>query len=366
MKNRKGQLILETGHIFEGTLIGRLDKGYGEVVFHTGMTGYQEILTDPSYTRQIVVMTYPLIGNYGINPEDFESRKAWLSGFVTAEACEEPSHWQSNRTLSDYLTEQGVVGLTGVDTRTIVRLIRDKGAMKGWILPAEAGRPTNVESLEFPEIEKGHVNDVTTPAMYQASSSGRYHVVVMDFGVKSNIIQSLVGMGCKVTVVPAGMTYEAIKRLQPDGILLSNGPGDPVDCADVLPVIRKLAETYPLMGICLGHQLLSLAFGAQTKKMLFGHRGSNHPVKDLATGRIWITSQNHGYAVSDERFPEVLEVTHCNVNDGSIEGVRVKGLTAFSVQFHPEACPGPRDSGTLFEKFMQHMAEREERHLALV
>ncbi|MFC4768308.1 carbamoyl phosphate synthase small subunit [Effusibacillus consociatus] len=359
----KGRLVLENGQIFTGTMIGRLTRGFGEVVFHTGMTGYQEILTDPSYAGQIVVMTYPLIGNYGINPEDFESRKAWLSGFVTAEACDEPSHWQSNQTLSDYLAEQGVVGLTGVDTRTIVRIIRDKGAMKGWILPDVENEPIQVGQLEFPETMKGHVDHVTTPAMYPASTNGNYHVVVVDFGVKSNIVQSVVNLGCKVTVVPARTSFETIQSLNPDGILLSNGPGDPMDCADVLPTIRKLAETYPLMGICLGHQLLSLAFGAKTGKMLFGHRGSNHPVKELASGRIWITSQNHGYAVLDGQIPDELEVTHINVNDGTIEGVRVKGLPVFSVQFHPEACPGPRDSELLFETFMQHMAEREGRHL---
>nr|WP_040393409.1 carbamoyl phosphate synthase small subunit [Effusibacillus pohliae] len=359
----KGRLILENGQMFAGTIIGKPRRGYGEVVFHTGMTGYQEILTDPSYAGQIVVMTYPLIGNYGINPQDFESRKPWLSGFVTAEACDEPSHWQSNQTLSDYLTEQGIVGLTGVDTRTIVRMIRDKGALKGWIVPDEGGDPPTADELDFPETMKGHVERVTTPAMYQASESGRYHVVVIDFGTKTNIIRSLVHMGCKVTVVPARTSFETIRELRPDGILLSNGPGDPIDCADVLPTIRKLAGTYPLMGICLGHQLLALAFGAKTGKMLFGHRGSNHPVKELTSGRVWITSQNHGYAVLAEDIPAALEVTHINVNDGSIEGIRVKSLPAFSVQFHPEACPGPRDSEGLFEKFLQHMAEQGERHL---
>ncbi|GAX90837.1 carbamoyl phosphate synthase small subunit [Effusibacillus lacus] len=360
----QGRLILENGEIFEGTIIGRSRRGYGEVVFHTGMTGYQEILTDPSYTGQIVVMTYPLIGNYGINPADFESRKPWLSGFVTAEACEEPSHWQSKQTLSDYLAEQDIVGLTGVDTRSIVRMIRDKGAMKGWILPVTGNESVEAGDLEFPETEQGKVDLVTTPVVYEVSATGNYHVVVMDFGVKTNILRSLVQMGCRVTVVPAGTSFEVIRDLRPDGILLSNGPGDPLDCAEILPVIRKLAETYPVMGICLGHQLLSLAFGAQTGKMLFGHRGSNHPVKDLTTGRIWITSQNHGYAVLGDHIPAALEVTHVNVNDGTIEGVRVKGLPAFSVQFHPEACPGPRDSEELFERFLQFMAQQEERHLA--
>ncbi|BCJ87906.1 carbamoyl phosphate synthase small subunit [Effusibacillus dendaii] len=362
----KGYLILESGHIFEGKIIGRPVRGYGEVVFHTGMTGYQEILTDPSYTEQIVVMTYPLIGNYGINSDDFESRKPWLSGFVTAESCDEPSHWQSDRTLFDYLQENGIVGLTEVDTRAIVRLIRDKGSLKGWIVPAETAEVPDAKQFDFSLPLQGHVQKATTPEMYQASIAGRYHVVVMDFGAKTNIIQSVVDLGCKVTVVPARTSFNKIQELQPDGIVLSNGPGDPTECTDILPTIRKLAETYPLMGICLGHQLLSLAFGASTGKMLFGHRGSNHPVKDLTTGQIWITSQNHGYAVLDENFPDALEVTHIHVNDGSIEGVRVKGLPAFSVQFHPEACPGPRDSEELFMKFMQLMAEQGEHYLALV
>jgi carbamoyl-phosphate synthase small subunit len=358
----KGCLILENRRIFTGDMIGHCDRGYGEVVFHTGMTGYQEILTDPSYMGQIVVMTYPLIGNYGINPDDFESHRPWLTGFITAEACHSPNHYQSKQTLDAYLKANRIIGLCGVDTRALVREIRAQGTMKGWILPGVTDIKS-FDSLEFPDLPTDQVARVTTPNMYAASSAGTYHVVVVDFGGKENIKNSLVRLGCKVTVVPARTSFETIQSLQPDGIMLTNGPGDPMSCVDVLPTIRKLAEHYPVFGICLGHQLLSLAFGAKTGKMRFGHRGSNHPVKDLTTGKVWITSQNHGYAVLTEDLPDVLAVTHVNVNDGTIEGVRHKTLPAFSVQYHPEACPGPKDSEYLFKSFMQLMSERREQSL---
>jgi carbamoyl-phosphate synthase small subunit len=358
----KGCLVLENRRVFTGDIMGHGERGYGEVVFHTGMTGYQEILTDPSYKGQIVVMTYPLIGNYGINPDDFESRRPWLTGFVTAEACPSPNHYQSVQTLDAYLKEQQIIGLCNVDTRALVREIRAQGTMKGWILPGEWTKES-IDSLEFPDLPNDQVAQVTTPEIYVASDQGTYQVVVVDFGGKENIIHSLVHMGCRVTVVPARTSFETICSLQPDGIMLTNGPGDPKSCADVLPTIRMLAEQVPVFGICLGHQLLSLAFGAKTGKMRFGHRGSNHPVKDLETGKVFITSQNHGYAVLGEDLPDVLAVTHVNVNDGTIEGIRHRSLPAFSVQYHPEACPGPKDSEFLFKSFLQLMSDRRETSL---
>lgn len=354
----KGYLVLENGRMFTGEMNGTMRRAYGEVVFNTGMTGYQEILTDPSYQGQIVVMTYPLIGNYGINDKDFESRRPWLTGFVTAESCLEPNHYQSRKTLAQYLAEEGVVGLTEVDTRALVREIRTQGTLRGWIVPE--GEESSLTDLDFPPLSSDQVERVTTPHIYTAASEGTYHVVVFDFGAKENIIQSLVRLGCKVTVVPARTPYEMVEQMQPDGILLSNGPGDPLSCADVLPTIRHLAQQYPTFGICLGHQMLALAFGAKTGKMRFGHRGSNHPVKDLDSSKVYITSQNHGYAVLKEDLPPVLHITHVNVNDGTIEGLRHRDLPAFSVQYHPEACPGPRDSEYLFHSFLELMSKRRE------
>ncbi|MGB8955972.1 MAG: carbamoyl phosphate synthase small subunit [Tumebacillaceae bacterium] len=354
----KGCLVLENGKVFSGELIGAARRGYGEVVFHTGMTGYQEILTDPSYANQIVVMTYPLIGNYGINADDFEAIKPWLTGFVTAEACDMPSHYKSKQTLHDYLASQGIVGLTGVDTRGLVRTIREHGSLKGYIVPVPKADLSD-SNMNFPALPKDVVKMVTTRQMYRHTTTGDLHVVLVDFGAKGNIADSLAALGCKVTVVPATTTLEEIHALQPDGIMLSNGPGDPADCADLLPMIAKLGEFYPVFGICLGHQLLALAYGGKTEKMKFGHRGSNHTVRDNATGKVWITSQNHGYHVSTASLPAWIEVTHVNVNDGSVEGIRHRSLPVFSVQFHPEAAPGPEDAQPLFHQFLHNMKERK-------
>ncbi|ASS76602.1 carbamoyl phosphate synthase small subunit [Tumebacillus algifaecis] len=353
----KGVLVLENGRQFRGELIGSSAQGYGEVVFHTGMTGYQEILTDPSYAGQIVAMTYPLIGNYGINEGDFEAKRPWLTGFVTGEACDSPSHFRSKQTLHDYLTQHGITGLIGVNTRALVRTIREEGSLKGYIL-SEASLAT-ASALEFPALPRDLVKRVSTQEIYRVNAAGDLHVVLVDFGAKGNIAKSLARLGCQVTVVPANTSFEKIAALHPDGIMLSNGPGDPADCADVLPLVKKLAETYPLFGICLGHQLLAMAFGAKTAKMSFGHRGSNHPVQDLQTGKVWITSQNHGYSVQTESLPAELLVTHQHVNDGTIEGVAHKTWPAFSVQFHPEACPGPQDAEELFHRFLARMNERK-------
>jgi carbamoyl-phosphate synthase small subunit len=355
----KGVLVLENGRRFAGELIGSTASGFGEVVFHTGMTGYQEILTDPSYAEQIVVMTYPLIGNYGINEDDFEAEKPWLTGFVTGDACDMPSHYRCKTTLHEYLSEHGIIGLTGVNTRALVRTIREEGSLKGYILPeAEL-----TDDLTFPALPRDLVKRVSTKEPYTHSASGDLHVVLLDFGAKANIAGSLAALGCRVTVVPAETSFDKIASLKPDGILLSNGPGDPADCAELLPLVRKLAKTYPLFGICLGHQLLALSFGAKTEKMKFGHRGSNHPVQDLRTGKVWITSQNHGYAVQSASLPAELVVTHRHVNDGTIEGLEHRTLPAFSVQFHPEACPGPQDAEALFRRFLARMNERKGSHL---
>ncbi|MGZ4123247.1 MAG: carbamoyl phosphate synthase small subunit, partial [Tumebacillaceae bacterium] len=324
------------------------------------MTGYQEILTDPSYANQIVVMTYPLIGNYGINQDDFEAHKPWLTGFVTGETCDAPSHYKCERTLHDYLEAHGIVGLTGVDTRTLVREIRAHGSLKGYIVEANA----ETESFAFPDLPREVVKMVTARASYTHTATGELHVVLLDFGAKANIANSLSALGCRVTVVPATTKVEEIRALNPDGIMLSNGPGDPVACADLLPTIRTLAEEFPVFGICLGHQLLALAFGGATEKMKFGHRGSNHPVKELKTGKVYITSQNHGYTVNENKLPSMLEVTHRNVNDGTVEGLQHKTLPVFSVQYHPEACPGPQDARVLFERFLYLMNERKGHRLA--
>lgn len=361
----KGCLVLENGRVFHGEIIGATHQAYGEVVFHTGMTGYQEILTDPSYAGQIVVMTYPLIGNYGLNRRDFEAKKPWLTGFVTSEACESPSHYESEQTLSEYLASQGIVGLTDVDTRRLVQTIREHGSLKGYIVAAEVADKIRegAEALAFPLLPRDWVTRVTTAASYSHTAEGEHHVVLLDFGAKANIADSLAALGCRVTVVPAQTSAEAIRALKPDGIMLSNGPGDPADCWELLPVIRKLGQEFPMFGICLGHQLIALAYGGQTEKMKFGHRGSNHPVKDLATGRVRMTSQNHGYTVSEANFPAALQVTHRHVNDGSVEGIAHRQLPVFSVQFHPEAAPGPQDAHALFLQFLALIGERKGQQL---
>jgi len=338
---------------------------YGEVVFNTGMTGYQEILTDPSYAGQIVVMTYPLMGNYGINGEDFEAEQPWLSGFVTGEVCPVPSHHRSGQSLDAYLQQQGIGGLTGVDTRALVRTIRAAGSLKGWLLneaQMELYRSGQRE-LTWPAMPTDLVQRVTTDSVYARSLYGELHVVLLDCGMKANIADSLARLGCRVTVVPASTSVDAIRALRPDGVLLSNGPGDPTDCAALLPVIRQLGHEYPLFGICLGHQLLALAYGAQTEKLKFGHRGSNHPVREVQTGKVWITAQNHGYTVC-EPLPTELRVTHRNVNDGTVEGLEHVSRPVFSVQFHPEAAPGPQEAHELFTRFLAAMTERRGGRLA--
>lgn len=351
----KGKLVLEDGSVFYGEMIGE-NETIGEVVFNTGMTGYQEILTDPSYCGQIVTLTYPLVGNYGIADCFQQSRQSFVKGFIISELCESPNNWTMQGSLKEYLLTNGIVCLHGVDTRAITRKIRSAGTMRGIIVPAELDA-AQIEQRWNQTLSRKVVAQVTTPHRYKIANSGP-HVVVMDFGIKKNILLSLQNKGCNLTVVPADTSFQEIKALQPDGVFLSNGPGDPKDVPFAIETIRSMIGRWPMFGICLGHQLLALAFGADTYKMKFGHRGSNHPVKNLASGRVHITSQNHGYAVQEESLADKgLIVTHRAVNDGSVEGMKHQLLPIFSVQYHPEAAPGPDDNVYLFDQFMELLAK---------
>ncbi len=353
---QKGKLILEDGTVFSGKLLGTA-RATGEVVFNTSMTGYQESLTDPSYCRQLLTLTYPLVGNYGTAELFMQSRKAFVGGFIIGELCTEGSNWHYERSLAEFLTEQQIPCLYGVDTRAVTRHIRAAGTMKGIIVPEEASKEEIDQLLAVP-IETQVVKEVTTKETYEiaAEEENPPHVVAMDFGVKQNILRAMTAKGCRLTVMPAGTTAEEVLALNPDGIFLSNGPGDPADVDDIVAEVKKLLGKKPIFGICLGHQLLARAMGAETYKLKFGHRGSNQPVKDLRTGKVTISSQNHGYAVREESLRDLpLEVTHVNVNDGTVEGMRHKELPIFSVQYHPEASPGPDDNMYLFDEFWNMM-----------
>ena len=372
---RDAYLVLEDGSVYLGQAFGAEAPGYGEVVFNTSMTGYQEVLTDPSYAGQVVVLTYPLVGNYGINLEDFESKRIQVAGFVVREHCEVPSHGLSNTNLHEFLTSQGIPGISGVDTRSITRRLRTHGVMMGCIYsdagehPAPALSSPGGETAELalarlrdlPSYgEVDFVRDVTTPEPYSwddssetASSSKRRRVVVADFGLKYNILRMLAGRGCEVIALPATTSAEEVLALQPDGLVLSPGPGDPEVLEYVVGMARELVGRVPIMGICLGHQIVARALGARTFKLKFGHRGANHPVKDLSSGRIYITSQNHGYAVDGDSLPGGLEVTYTNLNDGTVEGLRHRDLPVLTIQYHSEASPGPRDNEYLFDRFLE-------------
>lgn len=349
----KKQLILEDGTIFIGEGFGSEERTIGEVVFNTGMTGYQEILSDPSYCGQIVTLTYPLIGNYGINRDDFESINPAVKGFIVKEAAELPSNWRSEFTLDEYFRIKKIPGISGIDTRKLTRIIRQHGTLKGAICDISEDTDLVLEQLRSSTLPIDQVSQVSTKNPYPSPGRGK-RVVLVDFGMKHGILRELNQRDCDVIVVPYNATAEEILHLRPDGVMLSNGPGDPKDVPEAIEMINGILGKVPLFGICLGHQLFALACGADTSKMKFGHRGSNHPVKDLRTGKIAITSQNHGYAVEmDSVVNTELEVTHIALNDETVEGLKHKKFAAFTVQYHPEASPGPEDANGLFNQFME-------------
>ncbi len=336
-----------------GEGFGSVQGTIGEVVFNTGMTGYQEILSDPSYCGQIVTLTYPLIGNYGINRDDFESITPAISGFIVNEVCNHPSNFRSQFSLHDYFKSKDIPGLAGIDTRKLTRIIRQHGTLKGAICGMDVNVNEVIQKLKSQALPTDQVKQVSTKGSYP--SPGRSHrVVLVDFGMKHGILRELNNRDCDVIVVPYNVTAEEILRLNPDGIMLSNGPGDPKDVPESIAMINGILGKVPLFGICLGHQLFALAGGADTEKMKFGHRGSNHPVKHLESGKVAITSQNHGYTVKEESLVSTrLEVTHIALNDGTVEGLRHLDYPAFTVQYHPEASPGPEDANSLFNDFLQ-------------
>ena len=360
----KALLVLEDGTTFYGNAFAGSGEVSGEIVFNTSMTGYQEVLTDPSYKGQIVTMTYPLIGNYGINSEDMESGKIQVEAFVVKEYEPVPSNWRSQKTLADYLNKEGKIGIEGVDTRALTRHIRLAGAMKGVISTTDLDPASLAEKAKASPglVGRDLVQEVTCKKPYQWSQEkdALFNVAAFDFGLKSNIANSLVKRGCNVTVVPAGTTAEEIRAMNPDGIVLSNGPGDPEPITYAVRTVQNLIGEYPMFGICLGHQLLGLALGGKTYKLKFGHRGANHPAKNLLTGKVEITTQNHGFCVDMESIKDPdIEITHINLNDQTLEGLKHKKLPVFSVQYHPEASPGPHDSSYLFDEFIKSMKAKK-------
>ena len=398
----KAFLILADGTVFEGKSIGATGSTIGETVFTTGMTGYLETLTDPSYYGQIVTQTFPLIGNYGDIPVDYESKKSWVRGYIVRELCDQPSNFRCSGQLNDFLKAQGIIGICGIDTRSLTKRLRESGVMNGMIVSgknADNLRPNEfLEKIKSYKIEsavervQNNAFDNCHTELVSASINKipkqvrndkiTHHIVLFDFGAKLNIQRELEKRGCKVTVVPYNTTAEEVLKMQPDGIMLSNGPGDPAENTGVIEEIRKLCEynkqvvsirpsaysttadgsttrVIPIFGICLGHQMLALARSCKTCKLKYGHRGGNHPCKDTETGRIYITSQNHGYAVENTSLPPYAKMSFFNVNDGTVEGITYTDIPAFSVQFHPEACGGPHDTNFLFDRFLKMIIDSE-------
>ena len=362
----KAYLILEDGTVFEGTSIGSTREVISEIVFNTSMTGYLEVLTDPSYAGQAVVMTYPLIGNYGICKEDMESGRAWPDGYIVRELSRIPSNFRSGDTIQHFLEEQDIPGISGIDTRALTKILREKGTMNGMITTKEYADLAEPIARMKAYTVKGVVKATSCKEKYVLKQSDKFEkpikkVALLDLGAKRNIARSLAERGCEVTIYPCDTSAEEILASNPDGIMLSNGPGDPKENVEIIKEIHKLYESnVPIFAICLGHQLMALATGADTFKLKYGHRGGNHPVKDLSTGRVYISSQNHGYAVNPESLdPKVAEPAFTNVNDGTNEGLRYVGKNIFTVQYHPEACPGPQDSSYLFDRFITMMGGNE-------
>jgi len=350
----KRLLILENGMIFEGEAFGADLFVTGEIVFNTGMTGYQESITDQSYNGQILTFTYPLVGNYGVNRDDYESILPTCKGVVVYEYARRASNWRQQLSLDEFLKIKKIPGISGIDTRALTKIIRQHGTMRAIIANANGSIERLQDQLQSIVLPTDNIKQVSTKQSYPAPGTGR-NVVLVDFGLKHSILRELAKRNCSVTVVPYNTSAEEILQLNPDGVMLSNGPGNPEDVPEALDMIRGIQGKIPIFGICMGHQLFSMANGAKTHKMKFGHRGFNHAVREIATGRVDFTSQNHGYAVSREDLPECLIVTHEEINDKSVEGVRHRDYPAFSVQFHPDAAPGPHDADYLFDEFMEMM-----------
>lgn len=349
------RLILEDGTVFTGTSFGATGESVGEVVFNTSMTGYQEILTDPSYCGQMITMTYPLIGNYGLNRDDSEAFIPFCQGLIVREHATYASNWRNEISIDEWLAMHRIIGISGIDTRMLTRKIRIHGTMKGMITTSDEPVEVLLNRLQDSPLRTDQVDRVSTNNIQISPNNGK-RVVLIDYGAKHNIRRELGQRNCEIVVVPFNTTAEDILKFQPDGVMLSNGPGDPKDIPESVETIQGLLGKVPVFGICLGHQLLSLACGADTEKMKFGHRGGNHPVKELATGRTYLTAQNHGYAVTKESLTATkLTISHIALNDGTVEGVEHQEIPAFSVQYHPESAPGPFDSDYLFDRFMQMM-----------